>query len=129
MEYETFIECTPVPKGRPRATKSGRIYTPAKTRAYEDMLRVATKDSPMFTGKVTVNLIFHFLIPKSRRTGKKKVEHMEPHLQRPDLDNLIKCIDAFNGSIWLDDTQIYAITASKFWNEGEQGVYLNVTDS
>ena len=39
---------------------------------------------------------------------KNKVKHGEPHLVKPDLDNLIKAVkDALTGTIIVDDKAIY----------------------
>jgi len=41
MKRITFaIPGKPVPKGRPRVTRSGRVYTPKATRDYESLVRV-----------------------------------------------------------------------------------------
>jgi Holliday junction resolvase RusA-like endonuclease len=62
--------------------------------------------------KATINAYFE--IPKSYT--KKKVQAIingEIKPAKPDLDNIIKCIDGCNKIIFKDDVQVYSITATK----------------
>lgn len=64
---------------------------------------------------VTVGVTFHMPIPKSKR---KKVAIGDPHTIRPDLDNLLKLTtDASNGLLFVDDSQIHSISASKVYGD------------
>lgn len=50
MRYVVEIPGRPVPKGRPRTGKGGRIYTPKRTREYEAKVALlcrAVADVPM----------------------------------------------------------------------------------
>jgi hypothetical protein len=38
-KHSQFIETKPIPKGRPRMTRSGRVYTPARTLESEEIIR------------------------------------------------------------------------------------------
>ena len=39
-----------------------------------------------------------------------------PHIQRPDLDNVVKAIcDGLNGLAYVDDSQVSSIEARKIW--------------
>ena len=58
-------------------------------------------------------LIFFIPMPKSWSKKKKQEMNGKPHQQKPDLDNLVK---AFFDSLLAEDSQIYEIKASKFWN-------------
>ena len=91
----------PVPKGRPRATRHGVVYTPKRTKEWEKAVFVAAKQSriPKMSGDLTVIVEFY---RKSRR--------------RTDLDNLIKGVmDALNRVAWDDDSQVVKIMATKFF--------------
>lgn len=112
---------TPVPKGRPRVTARGgvpRTYTPKKTRAYEARLAIAARarcpngptDKP-----VSVFISADFPFPQSWPRWKRELamEGGVAHATKPDLDNLIKCVDALNGIVWKDDSQIVEIWAVK----------------
>lgn len=92
------IDMNPVPKGRPRFG-NGHAYTPKATLDYEKY--VAAIAGIYMRGEYfeteLLALTIHF-----RRKGKRLC----------DIDNLIKAfLDAGNGVIWKDDTQIRQITA------------------
>lgn len=107
----------PVAKGRPRVGKSrgGRpvVYTPEKTAAYERRLRsVASVEAlrqglrePM-TGPLSV-------IVEAVFANTLKSEIGSPHSVKPDADNVLKTLDALNGVIWKDDSQIARATVTK----------------
>lgn len=95
----------PIPKGRPRSTRSGHTYTPARTKQAEDAIRwelIAGCAKPI-VGPVQVALYFHC---KSKTA---------------DLDNLVKlCLDACQkpkgstartGYLWENDRQVCRIVA------------------
>ena len=107
-------------KGRPRLTKSGVAFTDAKTRSYENLVKLLALQAMENAGaqmtdkpvKATINAFFE--IPKSYT--KKKVQAIingEIKPAKPDLDNIIKCVDGCNKIIFKDDVQIYSINATK----------------
>lgn len=106
------VPSRPLAKGRPRFA-NGRAYTPATTREHEARIRAAAaKHAPdvPWDGPIVVRVSFRFRRPKDGRRH---------HLSRPDLDNLIKILDALNGLIWVDDAQLVRITAEKVYSETE----------
>jgi len=111
---------TPVAKGRPRLGRFGRVFTPTKTRVFERTLgalaRSQFKES-LLLGPLHVGVVFRFERPKS-----VKREH---HTIKPDLDNLVKCLDALNGVIWHDDAQIVSLSATKEYAM-KPGIFLTV---
>ena len=117
----------PVAKGRPRMTRRGRVYTPAKTVAYERTVAVAAQvaksavaDGLMFPGPVQVTIWCRFATPLSWSRKKTAAMLHQPHTQLPDLDNLVKSVlDGMNHThnIWTDDRQVAAVTATKHWSE------------
>ncbi len=47
-------------------------------------------------------------------------------VRKPDLDNFLKCaLDAMNGVLVYDDSQITTIRMTKRWSEDEQG-YITI---
>lgn len=72
---------------------------------------------------VDLALMFNFPRPKShygtgRNEGVLKDRAPKHHIQRPDVDNLAKCVlDALNGIFWRDDTIIYRLMVVKRWSE------------
>lgn len=88
----------PVPKGRPRLTRTGHAYTPARTVAFERLVRqcatAAMAGREPVTGRLAVAI--DFAVPDRRRS---------------DIDNLAKgVLDAGNGVLWADDSQIAQLT-------------------
>ena len=74
-----------------------------------------------FAGPVAVTYRFCFSRPKShfgtgRNADELKASAPHWHAQRPDLVNLMKCLeDALTGIVWKDDSQVAEIDAAKFW--------------
>ena len=111
----------PVGKGRPRITKNGHAYTPAKTREYEARMREAYQQDAkgfVFEGPVRVTIDVFFAIPKSTpqyKVGMMLSDDIRP-VKKPDLDNIIKTIDALNGVAWHDDAAVVEIEARKSYD-------------
>ena len=110
---EFFVEGKPVAKGRPRVTRYGTTYTPAKTREWEEMVawsaRIALGSDPPMEVPVAVQLVFY----RPRANS--------------DLDNLIKAVlDAMNGLVYADDKQISSIHAIRLPDGEQPGVWVMV---
>ena len=130
MEHTFTINGDPVGKGRPRLTRSGRAYTPKKTKDYESKVAKAYIDSggPDFGMRpVCVHVIARFGMPKS--WSKKQKEHMrgKPAVHRIDIDNIIKVVmDSLNGVAFDDDKQVILCMGTKWWSdEGSVTVAIN----
>lgn len=124
MPAVTFtIPGKPFGKQRPRATRQGRIYTPAETVAFESIVRqIGVEHFPApFAGpvRVTVEAVF---APAESWSKKKRAAHMgRPHTQRPDCDNCAKAIlDGLNRIAFADDAQVAEIIARKTWGRVEE---------
>ena len=93
----------PVSKARARFTRAGGIYTPEKTRAYEEQLQWIMRThlrsrEPDTKGRFALRCIFY--------RGSR---------QRIDCDNLIKTVsDAATGQVWYDDYQVMEIVGKLF---------------
>lgn len=122
-------------KGRPRLTKSGVAFTDAKTRSYENLVKLLALQAMEKAGaqmtdkpvKATINAYFE--IPKSYT--KKKIQAIidgkEKPLKKPDLDNIIKCVDGCNRIVFKDDAQIHSITATKSYITNLEKYGVNFT--
>jgi len=90
----------PVPKARARISRSGRPYLPKKTRDYQKKVALCAKAAgvkELYTGPVLVYVRFYM---------RNRV--------RKDVDNMAKSLlDGLNGVIWGDDSQVWALIASK----------------
>ena len=117
-KLELYFPFEPIPKGRPRFTRTGHAYTPKRTAGYERVISQFYKDNSgvMFEGPISIKLIFQMPIPKS--FSKKKVaqilEGQIKHIKKPDCDNLAKSfLDALNGIAFEDDSRITKLTLVK----------------
>lgn len=107
MTYR-FYPITPVPKPRQtRKDKWAKRPSVVRYRAFADEVRLRVRED--IQGR---RIVFHLPMPKS--WTKKKREEMEgqPHMQKPDLDNLAK---AFFDALYGDDSHIHEITLMKRW--------------
>jgi Holliday junction resolvase RusA-like endonuclease len=118
-ELTVTILGQPVPKGRPRMARTGRAYTPLRTRRYEDRVRACAKDAMRgcqpLQGPLTARVAAFFSIPVSWPQWKRDAAlgGSLRHTGTPDLDNLIKVIDGLNGVVFPDDGAICHIVATK----------------
>ena len=115
----------PFGKQRPRATRQGRMYTPAQTVAFETVVRqVGIEHFPTpLTGPVRVTIIATFIPAASWSKAKRAEKLHRPHTQKPDLDNCAKAIlDGLNRIAFADDGQVAEISARKVWGIVEQTV-------
>ncbi|HWE19664.1 MAG TPA: RusA family crossover junction endodeoxyribonuclease [Hyphomicrobiaceae bacterium] len=111
-------------KGRPRfSRRSGIAYTPGSTRTYEAALRheaaLAMQGRAPLDGPLSVTVDAWMPIPASwsrRRQLQASTGLIRP-TGRPDIDNLVKTLDALNRVVWRDDSQIVLIQVSKRYAE------------
>ena len=123
MKATFVVDGLPVAKARPRLTRTGHAYTPAKTRAYE--LRI----SQMFRAKyvmlprnkpVMLSVIARFPIPNyaKRKTKLDKILEGEIYGHRPDMDNIMKSVlDGLNGVAYTDDALVYCLYGRKEYSK------------
>lgn len=107
----------PQGKGRPRFVRAtGRAYTPQKTKSYEVLVRLACRwhGAPV-EGPLKAVVTATFLKPKSR--SKKRAEATIWHTGKPDADNIVKCLDALNGVLWVDDSQLAIVSVEKCYGD------------
>lgn len=127
------VPTPPVPKARPRMTRSGQVYTDSKTEKYETLFkkiawRAREKAGiPIFTGPVAVEVTAYLAILKSW-SKKKKAAAMDGDVLptvTPDLDNICKsALDACNKVVYEDDKQIVNLSLAKRY--GHPGVCMVV---
>ena len=111
----------PLGKGRPRFSPRA-IYTPKRTRAFENALgyaaRAVMRGKKPLSGVLAVRVIARFAIPKGW-TKAQKTEALTStvwHGKRPDADNVLKMLDALNGIVFDDDCQIASVTVDKIYS-------------
>lgn len=96
----------PVPKARPRFGKQGNVYTPARTKQYEELVAWKTKEviKEPLTGNVAVYIKVYV---------KGDVF--------PDLDNIAKSIlDGMNKVAYYDDKQVACLAVQRIKSREEK---------
>ena len=124
MSFVVFtVEGPPQGKGRPRFRRAGNFvttYTDQKTKTYEATIKAwaqrAMGSARPLEGPVAVDLYIRVGVPAS--TSKKRTEaflqNEELPTKKPDIDNIIKAyLDAMNGIVYKDDTQVIRLSAKK----------------
>lgn len=126
-------------KGRPRAriakAKTGAqfvtVYTDAATRSYEALLRDAAQQAmagrQLFEGPLKVKVAAFFSVPQSW-SNKKRAQALSGAVRptgKPDVDNVVKTLDALNGIVWRDDSQIVQCFISKAYAD-KPGLLIEV---
>lgn len=119
------IPGAPFAKQRPRATRQGRVYTPAATVSFERQVgQIALHHfREPIAGPVWLE-VAAFFAPAPSWSKRKRVGHLGmPHCQRPDADNLVKAIwDGLNRIAFADDAQIAECVVRKRWAEVPQTI-------
>ena len=131
MRIKISIPGAPVPKGRPRfsfRSKKPIAYTPQKTRSAEDIIKtIATataytqKWKLSFKPLIVVVNSFRAMpvyLQASNRLKRANNRYTLRPVSRPDADNLGKLVlDALNGIIYRDDSQIVSMIFNKYYSE------------
>ena len=121
-KIEITIPGEPVAKGRPRMTRNGIAYTPQKTQRWEQEAqweaRAQYQGKPL-DGCLIVTIHAYFAIPESWPKWKREQGELENvwHIGKPDADNVAKCVDAFNGVLWVDDARIASLGVCKRYSQ------------
>ena len=138
-KIEFFVPGAPVGKGRPRAARRGAgvvMFTPEKTAGYEALVAATASNAmraeagPLFTGPLEAVLEMRFPVPASWSKAKRAraLAGVEWHTSKPDADNVAKAIlDACNGVVFRDDSQIVILIATKAFSE-EPGVRVVIRE-
>ena len=135
MIYEFEMIGDIVGKARPRMnTRTGKAYTPTKTKNYEYFLRqLFIRKYPNFIPietRVKVNIIAYFDIPKST-SKKKEAEMLKGAIsptKKPDADNIVKIVlDAMNKFAFKDDTQVTKLQIEKQYSKTPK-IYIKIEE-
>lgn len=120
-----IIDGEPQGKARPRMnTHTKRTYTPAKTRAYEEHIKMCYilqgQGKNYGESALRVALYMYYKIPKSdsKATKQNKLNNKIRPTKKPDCDNVAKVIlDALNGVAYKDDSQVVELECNKYYSE------------
>lgn len=127
---------TPKPQPRPRAfSRGGRagVYNPKTADAWKATIAASLVEyrDLQLEGRIWLNLEFRMLRPKShfgtgRNAENLKKQAPDHHIQKPDIDNLVKStMDAItNLGLWRDDCQVDNLITRKVWVDDDPGVNI-----
>jgi Holliday junction resolvase RusA-like endonuclease len=137
MKIDFFV--AGIPKAQPRVKAFVRgghagVYTPDSADAWKQSVRqqaVANAPESLVAHPIRVELDFFLPRPKAHldKHGVPKSKSPVWHCKKPDLDNLIKAVtDAITDTqrVWLDDSQIYEITATKTYALYQSGCSVSI---
>jgi len=112
-KHKQFIAVRPLAKERPRATRTGHVYTPKRTSDYEKKV-AAEYTGPLIDASHTVKVELKFDIKGTHITVSATKNPDWKSSLKGDVDNYVKSIlDALNGVAWEDDKQIISLTVEK----------------
>lgn len=117
------VEGQPQGKGRPRFTRRGHVYTPDRTKEYEELIALRFKESnkgETIKGACEVWVTAFYGIPDSFSKKKKQeaVNGLIFPTVKPDADNVLKIVmDALNGVAYEDDKQVVKAICDKRYGE------------
>lgn len=121
--YTLEIDVRPFPKERPRLSGRRIVYTPYKTRNFENRIAYEWKKKYkdlILKNAVKLDLLFCF---KKAKSCKK-----DYHTQRPDIDNLEKAIlDGLNRTAFVDDCQVVEMKSQKVFSDVDK-IVITVTE-
>ena len=111
-EFSFVVPGRPQPKGRPRMSRKGRVYTPKETVEAEKAYAQAVDDNPpVFEGPVAVEMTF---CKEATYVTVRSLTQWQTPL-RGDLDNYVKlCLDGCQrAGIIPNDRLVVQLKASK----------------
>ncbi len=124
MRVSFIIPAKPLGKERPRVCKGGYVYTPAKTKAYENFIKgcyIEQCGNVSFKSKSIALYVKSYVKPKSDFRKAERIAALNGELKpttKPDADNILKAIlDALNEVAYDDDRYIYKIVIERFYAE------------
>lgn len=123
MTITITIPGQPQGKGRAKVSTRGgfaRAYTPEKTAAYENLIKLAYGSNPKLEGSIAVTILAYYIIPKSFNKSKQDLAisgKIRP-TTKPDADNIAKVVcDALNKIAYNDDSQIVSLSVMKSYSQ------------
>lgn len=99
------------PIGKPRMTRSDKWNKRPCTTRYWAFKDFVTKDEFELPNRFTV--LFCVPFPKSYTKKKCRELFLQPHQEKPDIDNMVKSL---LDSLKKEDKDVYEIRAKKIWS-------------
>lgn len=122
--FFTF-DIEPTPQLRPRVSSRQyvRVYDPPKVANFKRILRSLAVNQyarPPLIGPLSVSLTFYRPVQNSisKTERERRLSNESKPVVKPDTDNYIKAtLDALNGVLWHDDSQIVKIAGEKKYSD------------
>ena len=99
------------------------FFMDANTRSYEEVIRrcavKAMRGHPPIEGTLAV-VVYAIMEPPKSWSNKKRLAALDGMIGpdvKPDADNILKCLDACNGVVFVDDKQIIDARVIKTYGE------------
>ena len=119
----------PTGKGRPRLAGRGAVYTPTKTKAYENFVKgcyIEQCDAYCFAEVPIVMEVEAYMPVPTKFRKAEKLDALAGKLkpcEKPDVDNILKAIlDALNELAYADDRFIYKLSIVREYSENPRTV-------
>jgi Holliday junction resolvase RusA-like endonuclease len=108
-----------------RITKYSKLYKRflqlERYNDYKRRLRIEAADKGFYMPDAGMQITFYIPVPPSWRPGKKKKFHLQPHLSKPDGDNLEKSF--IDGLRPMQDSSIWQTNGiKKLWFNEDRGL-------
>ena len=124
MAFEIELPLPPLSWARPRAGRGAAFFfTAPKQKKHAQAIAQACRlaKAPCLGGALELTLVFRFTRAKSCKL------EFPTQARRNDIDNLAKqVLDAVNGILFVDDSQVVKLCASKEFAP-RPGIYLRLT--
>lgn len=134
MKVSFVIPTTPTGKGRPRLCSNGSVFTPSKTKYYENFVKgcyIEQCGDVSFEDKSISLYVKAYSSPLSKFKKEEKKNallNLIKPTSKPDADNILKAIlDALNEVAYDDDRYIYKITIERYYSE-EPRTEIEISD-
>lgn len=123
-EFSLIVMGKPQGKARPRFTRTGRVFTEAKTKQAEAAILAEWEraGSVRLDGPIELDVLLFHKRPAGHFTSKGLLSTAGrrqpiPDNQKPDIDNALKLVmDALNGSAWSDDVRVVRASVTRWWS-------------
>lgn len=100
------------PIGKPRMTqrdKWAKRTSVLKYFAFKDEIKAAIPNPPP---PAAIRITAFLAMPSSWSKKKREASNLQPHTQKPDVDNIAKAV---LDSLYSEDSKVYSLTVTKFW--------------
>jgi len=120
-KIEFIVPGVPKAQPRPRVRKAGDkawAYYPKGVGPWKESLAAyCSQNRPSDPIEGPIRLDVSFFLPRPKNM--KSRMDCEPHIKKPDSDNLLKAVmDSMNDIFWNDDSQVCDVRVRKFYAEG-----------